>query len=701
MAEELIMNVKSNVKQVTTDTNEYKTSIEGVNDKINDTNRFLIKQEKELIKLKAQQDAIPKGAWVAGMDKLNDKISQTNTQIKLSKNSLKGLKEEQKGAAAAAKKLADAQKEQNATLKGGVGNFQIMGVSLNGIKRAFSLIIPTAKIMFATIKTGLISTGIGAFVVAIGTLIAYFTQTKVGAEMISRAFAGVGAAISVITDRISLIGGAIVKVFKRDYKGALEDVKNSAKGITEEIGKEYEEAKKLKGILQGVADAERGLNTQRAESNNLIAKARMDAEDTSLSQEERIKALQTASELELAVTAEALRIQLIKVEAVKEQARLSNSLSKDLDAVNAEEVKLIDMQTASYKTTKKLDREMNKLRRSGSSERSARRQKEKQKEEEQAQATIDLAKQTAKILEDIRFKGIEDAEELAQAKLQSAYDSSAAEIEASVATQLEKDAAIEALLTQHELNKEAITQEFKNVAKAKSDEEAEALLELKQENLLAETEDLRARALEELTIQEEKEMASVSKMDNAEAMQLAITKKFNRKRNDVNKEADDKDAANAEALKNLKIGMAMQGLSLIQDIAGKGTALAKAAAIAQATISGVQGVQAAFTSANANVGATAGSFGVYPVTMAAIAGGFAAMNIAKIASSQPPDTNITPPDPSAAMDASTSGPAPEMMSGAFELGGGLEPEPMKAFVVTDEMTNSQDQLANIRRTATI
>jgi hypothetical protein len=46
-------------------------------------------------------------------------------------------------------------------------------------------------------------------------------------------------------------------------------------------------------------------------------------------------------------------------------------------------------------------------------------------------------------------------------------------------------------------------------------------------------------------------------------------------------------------------------------------------------------------------------------------------------------------------------PAPQMMSGAFELGGGVKPEPVKAFVVTDEMSNSQSQLANIRRRATI
>ena len=48
-----------------------------------------------------------------------------------------------------------------------------------------------------------------------------------------------------------------------------------------------------------------------------------------------------------------------------------------------------------------------------------------------------------------------------------------------------------------------------------------------------------------------------------------------------------------------------------------------------------------------------------------------------------------------------STPAPQMMSGAFDISGGVEPEPVEAFVVTDSMTNSQNQLANIRRRATI
>jgi hypothetical protein len=164
---------------------------------------------------------------------------------------------------------------------------------------------------------------------------------------------------------------------------------------------------------------------------------------------------------------------------------------------------------------------------------------------------------------------------------------------------------------------------------------------------------------------------------------------------DILDAADKNEKDRKKALQSFNVGMAQEGLQVIADAAGEGTALAKAAAIAQATISGVQGVQNAFTSANANVALTATTVGAYPITMAALAGVFAAANIAKIASGSPASPSDAPPPPS------TTTPAPQMMSGAFQLGGGIKPEPMKAFVVTDEMSNSQSQLANIRRRATI
>jgi hypothetical protein len=78
------------------------------------------------------------------------------------------------------------------------------------------------------------------------------------------------------------------------------------------------------------------------------------------------------------------------------------------------------------------------------------------------------------------------------------------------------------------------------------------------------------------------------------------------------KESADKEKDRKKALQSFNVGMAQQGLQVVADAAGEGTALAKAAAIAQATISGVQGVQNAFTAANANVPANCFFFWCLP-----------------------------------------------------------------------------------------
>ena len=180
MAEELVLDIKTNIGQATKDTKEYKKSLEQVNEEINLQTRFIIAQEKELIKLKAKQDAIPKGGWVAGMDKLNDKIRETTAELNDEKNGLKSLKQEQKEATQEVKKHKDAQKENNKESEDTIGNLKIMGVSLNGIKKGFSKVIPTAKAMFSTIKAGILSTGIGALVLAVIALMQSFKRSEEG-----------------------------------------------------------------------------------------------------------------------------------------------------------------------------------------------------------------------------------------------------------------------------------------------------------------------------------------------------------------------------------------------------------------------------------------------------------------------------------------------------------------------------------------
>ena len=66
--------------------------------------------------------------------------------------------------------------------EGLAGELRIMGVSLNDVKQGFSSMAGVAKKSFATIKAGMISTGIGALLVAFGSLVAFFTKTEKGGE---------------------------------------------------------------------------------------------------------------------------------------------------------------------------------------------------------------------------------------------------------------------------------------------------------------------------------------------------------------------------------------------------------------------------------------------------------------------------------------------------------------------------------------
>jgi hypothetical protein len=178
---------------------------------------------------------------------------------------------------------------------------------------------------------------------------------------------------------------------------------------------------------------------------------------------------------------------------------------------------------------------------------------------------------------------------------------------------------------------------------------------------------------------------------------------------DLKDEQAEKDKERAEAeiqlakdVQAAKKQSAMQGLALIGEIAGEGSKVAKAAAIAQATVSGVQSTIEAFKTAAASPITIL--FPAYPIVQAGIAAGFAATNIAKIKSTsmsgggggsiggggsaapQAPSFNVV-------------GAAPENQ--LAQTLGEREDKPMKAYVVSNEVTNAQALDRNIIEGASI
>lgn len=181
------------------------------------------------------------------------------------------------------------------------------------------------------LKVALIGTGIGALVVALGSLVAWFTKTQKGVEAANKIMAALGATIDVIIDRASKLGSALVNLFTGNFKQAGEDAKAVFSGIGKEIVEETKLAWDLADILNEIDKREVMLSMSRAANRAEIEKLKKAADDQTLSTQERIKAAERAAEIEK---------KDLDVQTQLAEARLANTLG--FKEMNGEVRKLIE-----------------------------------------------------------------------------------------------------------------------------------------------------------------------------------------------------------------------------------------------------------------------------------------------------------------------------------------------------------------------
>jgi len=157
-------------------------------------------------------------------------------------------------------------------------------------------------------KVALASTGIGAIVIALGSLISYFTQTQQGAELLERAVTAISTAFSVLRDRLSMMGEGLAEIFKGNILEGLDLIKNSFKGIGDEIEREVKLLDDVTKRLQQLEkDAARFIITN-ARLRKDISALRLLGEDETKDISSRIKALKEAMRLEEEIANERMRI---------------------------------------------------------------------------------------------------------------------------------------------------------------------------------------------------------------------------------------------------------------------------------------------------------------------------------------------------------------------------------------------------------
>ena len=215
------------------------------------------------------------------------------------------------------------------------------------------------------------------------------------------------------------------------------------------------------------------------------------------------------------------------------------------------------------------------------------------------------------------------------------------------------------------------------------------LRDAKSQTLLAGLEGMELE-LEELKLNYE-EQVRLAKLAGEET--TAIDEKYAKDKNAITQKSVKQQKKWSEMSQKQQLSIAGNTAGNLSKIMGEETEAGKAFAVTQATIDTYVGATAAYSS-------MAGIPIVGPVlggiaAAAAIVAGIQNVKAITSASSSGPSGGGPP------LSTSTSAPAPQMMSGEFNLAGGVEPDPVQAFVVTDQMTNSQNQLANIRRTSTI
>ena len=633
MDEEIVMTIKAEIAPATKQVEGFTKSLtdaekaqKELNEQITIQNQVLTSMEKELVQLKAKQDSIPKGAWYAGMDDLNKKIKETETNLKLEKIGLKDLENQQKDNNKVLKEQSKDLKGVKKDLKGvneeakdSVGNFKIMGVSLNGVKAAFGKIIPLAKLMFGTIRAGMISTGIGALLVAFGSLVAYFTSTQIGVDKLRLRFVALSTTINVLKDRLSTFGSGLSIMLKGGINNMIIGsalLRTSFSDLGKEVNEEIKIMTALEQRLFDLRDAEHLFMVQKAKTRQEVEKARLIAEDETKSQEVRIAALKNALELEKKTTEQELVYAKERRDIAKEQMATARNLDAAKKDLAEKEADVINKQTKSFRMQKRVQTEINQLER-----------------------------------------------ELLAEKNQRTNDQAALDKE----NQAKSD--------QYDADQLASKKSFE-----------EKLLQLKNAATLLLIEDEKERALKQLEFQEEMEKASIDSMDITENQKIALKKATTEKfklLSKENAETDKKSSKIAEISTQDQIDSYANLTGALVNLAGENKQLAVAQAIIDTFAAGNKALSSAPPPLNyinmAAVIAT-GFANVKSIMGQDIGGGISGGSI---------PTGIS------------SIPAPEMLSGKFELGNIQEQQPVQAYVVTDSLTDNQNKLAYIRRRATI
>ena len=168
------------IKVVAT-TKEAEENLKRLNSTLNEQNEILVDLEKELLKVQRAQESLSKAAFSPERDRLAKIEKNIKNEIKDQRIALKELNSERRITKTALDDLSDSSLNQNAIIQ---GIDKVTGGYATKLKKLYLGLVEGAKgvktfiLGLNGIKKAIIATGIGALVVALASIIAYWDDIK-------------------------------------------------------------------------------------------------------------------------------------------------------------------------------------------------------------------------------------------------------------------------------------------------------------------------------------------------------------------------------------------------------------------------------------------------------------------------------------------------------------------------------------------
>lgn len=315
------------------------------------------------------------------------------------KKDLKNLKE-------GIEKVSAAQANQSKATKNAQTEMVSYGSAVDGVTggaitkfRLLSGGIKAATASTKAFKLALIATGIGAFVVAVGTLVANLQNSEAGFNRVNKLLKQVGVVAGNVTDIFFSLGTSLFGLVTGDFElmtKSFDEATDRIKNFGEETKREIKIQGDLADQQAELTKIERQLTVDRAEANrkraSLLEKS---ADRENFTAKERIKFLKEAAKIDEEITNAEIKAAGIKLNLKLEENKLSESSKEDLDEEARLKAELTNLETARLRKQRAVTAQITTALREEQAERKAIQTKaeaEQKAEDAKAQAVIDKAK---------------------------------------------------------------------------------------------------------------------------------------------------------------------------------------------------------------------------------------------------------------------------------------------------------------------